>query len=140
MSERRAYEIPEGASPEVRAWIERAQARLDYFAGQPKYRAAYEREGLELMQHNTLLSERHAEGHAEGRAEGHAEGRAEGLSEGLAKGLSKGRTEGRTEGLAEGRAIMLIASIAGMRELALTDEQIIQALKLTPDEVDTYLK
>ena len=70
MSQHRAYEIPPGASPEARKWIEQAQARLDYFAGQPEYRHAYEREVLELMQHNTLLSERHAEGRAEGLAEG----------------------------------------------------------------------
>jgi hypothetical protein len=120
MNERRTYEIPEGASPEARQWIERAQARLDYFAGQPEYRQAYEREILELMQHNTLL--------AEGRAEGLAEGRAEGLA------------EGRSEGLAEGRHTMLLKSIEGIREIGLTDEQITQALKLTPDEVGTYLK
>ena len=35
---------------------------------------------------------------------------------------------------------MLLKSIEGMREIGLTDEQITQALKLTSDEVGTYLK
>ena len=123
MSQPRTYEIPPGASPEARKWIEQAQARLDYFAGQPEYRHAYEREVLELMQHNTLLSERHAEGLEEGRAEG----------------LEEGHARGHAEGHAEGRSAMLSTSVAGMRELGLTDQQITQALKLTPDEVDIYL-
>ena len=53
--------LPKRSSPsyvsakETRRCIEQAQARLDLFAAKPEYRSAYEREVLEMMEHNTQL-------------------------------------------------------------------------------------
>ena len=115
MTELPTYDIPEGASPEARKWIERAQSRLQYFAGKPEYRQAYELEILERMQHNTLMAERLEEGRAEGKAEGLAEGKA------------------------KGRSAMIKVSVVNMRKLGLSDQQIKLSLQLTLEETKLYL-
>ena len=66
-SQRQRYQIPPGVSEETRRCIEQAQARLDLFAAKPEYRSAYEREVLEMMEHNTQLENSFNEGREEGR-------------------------------------------------------------------------
>ena len=112
------YHIPEGASPEVRQWINQAQKRLERFAALPEQRLAYERELLELMEHNTLIKKSHQEGIEEGEARGRAEGEA----------------RGRAEGEARGRANTLKTVITRLRISGMDDETIIQSLQLTSEE------
>ena len=71
--QRQRYQIPPGVSEETRRCIEQAQARLDLFAAKPEYRSAYEREVLEMMEHNTQLENSFEEGLAEGEARGRVE-------------------------------------------------------------------
>ena len=54
--------IPAGVSEETRLNIERAQARLDLFAGRPEHRSAYEEELILMMDHNTRIESSFEEG------------------------------------------------------------------------------
>ena len=113
------YHLPKNVSKEARAWIQRAQERLERFAAHPEQRSAYEHELLERINHNTLMYEHHEEGFSEGKAEGIAEGEA--------------------RGEAKARAELITQSIEGLRNAGLTDQVIAQSLKLTPDEIKRYL-
>ena len=66
-TERPRYLIPAGVSEETRRNIERAQARLDLFAGRPEHRSAYEEEVILMMDHNTRIENSFEEGREEGR-------------------------------------------------------------------------
>ena len=61
--------VHQQASSEVKKWIEEAHARLEYFAGQPDQREAYEQEFLNILDHNTAANFNYNEGKAEGKAE-----------------------------------------------------------------------
>ncbi len=67
------------------------------------------------------LKEGFSKGHALGLAAGHAQGLAEGHTEGHAKGHAKGRAEGRAEGITN--------LVSTLRELNISDNQIIEKLK-----------
>ena len=104
------------ASSEVKKWIEEAHARLEYFAGQPNQREAYEQEFLNILDHNTAVNFNYNEGKAEGKAEGLAEGEA------------------------KSRATLLPFSIQGLQARGMSTENIIKTLQLTPQEQALYLK
>ena len=128
--------IPEGVSDETRSYIERAQERLEFFAARPELKRAYERELLEHIEFNSLVHQREQEGFEAGEAKGRAEGEAIGRAEGEAKG----RVEGRAEGEAKGRAEMIAKSLPRLRAAGLEDEQIIEILGLSAEEVERLLK
>ena len=131
------------ASAEVKKWIEEAHQRLEYFAGQPDQREAYEQELMLILDHNTSVKQHHEDGFMEGKAEGLAEGKVEGLAEGTAEGLAEGKVEGLAEGekkgKAEGRAAVLALSIQALRASGLRDEEISSKLELTKQERESYL-
>jgi len=120
------------ASSEVKKWIEEAHARLEYFAGQPNQREAYEQEFLNILDHNTAVNFNYNEGKAEGLAEGEAKG--------LVKGKAEGLAEGEVKGKAEERATLLPFSIQGLQANGMSTENIIKTLQLTPQEQALYLK
>ena len=64
------YIVPEDASEETKLWIAQAQERLNLFAGRPEYRAAYEHELLNMIDHNSSLENSYQRGREEGREEG----------------------------------------------------------------------
>ena len=61
------YIVPEDASEETKQWIAQAQERLNLFAGRPEYRAAYEHELLNMIDHNSSLENSYQRGREEGR-------------------------------------------------------------------------
>ena len=71
------------------------------------------------------------EGLEQGRAQGHAQGLAEGRAEGRVQGLA----EGRAEGLAEGRAERDKEIARKMREMGMSNEQIVLATGLTEEQI-----
>ena len=103
------YLIPAGVSEETRLNIERAQARLDLFAGRPEHRSAYEEELILMMDHNTQIESSFEEGREEGREEGIAIGEARRL-----------------------QAMALV--VKSMRRLGVDDDEIASSLNLTAEE------
>jgi predicted transposase/invertase (TIGR01784 family) len=67
--------------------------------------------------------------------EGERKGRAEGRKEGRAEGRAEGRKEGRAEGRAEGRKEGLILAARQMRRLGVPDQDIINSLHITPEDL-----
>ena len=110
------YFIHEDASEGAKRWVKEAQNRLELFANLPNQREAYERELLNLLDHNTLIKEKEEEGYRLGKVEGKAEGKA------------------------EERAKLLVYSIQGLRHSGLSDAEIIAKLNLSPKEITQYLK
>ena len=128
--------VHEQASSEVKKWIEEAHARLEYFAGQPDQREAYEQEFLNILDHNTAVNFNYNEGKAEGLVEGEAKGLVKGKAEGLAEGEAKGLVKGE----AKSRATLLPVTIQALQANGTSNEDIIKTLQLTPQEQALYLK
>ena len=120
-SQRQRYQIPPGVSEETRRCIEQAQARLDLFATKPEYRSAYEREVLEMMEHNTQLENSFEEGREEGREEGIAIGEAR-VAEKMKLAAEK-----------------IKLAVESLRRAGVDDEQIASSLNLNADERATLM-
>ena len=118
------YFVHQDASDEVKRWIKEAQERLEYFAGQPDQREAYEQELMYILDHNTAIKQHQEEGFIEGKAEGLAEGKAEGL----------------VEGKSEGRASLIPTFIQVLRAGGMSDHDIGIKLNLSEEEHQIYLK
>lgn len=114
------YFVHKEASDEVKRWIEEAQERLEYFAGQPEQREAYEQELMYILDHNTAVKQHQEEGFIEGKAEGLAEGKAEGKT--------------------EGRASLIPTFIQVLRAGGMSDHDISIKLNLSEEEHQIYLK
>ena len=106
-----SHKIPDGVSDETRGYIERAQERLEFFAARPELKRAYERELLEQIEFNSLVHQREKEGFEAGEVKGRAEGRAE----------------------------MIAQSLPKLRAAGLEDEQIIEILGLSAEEIEGLL-
>ena len=109
------YIVPEDASEETKQWIAQAQERLNLFAGRPEYRAAYEHELLNMIDHNSSLENSYQRGREEG----------------IALGEAKGREEGRINTLAP--------AVENLRRAGLDDDTIAESLQLTPAEREALL-
>jgi predicted transposase YdaD len=114
------YFIHKDASAEVKKWLAEAQKRLEYFAGQPAQREAYEQELMFILDHNTAIKQHHEEGFIEGKAEGLAEGKAEGIS--------------------AGRASLLPSFIQTLKADGRSEEEICIKLGLSEEEQKLYFK
>jgi hypothetical protein len=104
------YIIPEDASEETKQWISQAQERLNLFAGRAEYRAAYEYELLNMIDHNSSLESSYQ------------------------RGREEGREEGLTLGEAKGRMSTLAPAVERLRRAGLDDDTIASSLLLTPAE------
>ncbi len=118
------YFIHKDASAEVKKWLAEAQKRLEYFAGQPAQREAYEQELMFILDHNTAIKQHHEEGFIEGKAEGLAEGKA----------------EGKAEGISAGRASLLPSFIQMLKASGRSEEEICTKLGLNKEEQKLYFK
>jgi hypothetical protein len=132
------YHIPDGASPEVRAWIEQAQERLERFAAMPEQRLAYERELLERLEHNSLIKRNRDEGLEEGIAIGEERGIAIGEERGIAIGEERGIAIGEAR-MAQKHLSSMKLAVESLRRAGLDDEEIARSLDLTDEERDALL-
>ena len=139
------YHIPDGASPEVRAWIEQAQERLERFAAMPEQRLAYERELLERLEHNSLIKQNRDEGLEEGIAIGEERGIAIGEERGEARGIAIGEERGIAIGeakvakMAQKHLDSMKLAVESLRKAGLNAGEIAQSLNLTDEECDVLL-
>jgi len=86
--------------------------------------------------------EREAEqrGEQRGRAEGREEGLQQGLQEGLQQGLQEGLQQGLQKGLQQGLRMKALAVAQELLALGLSVDMVVQATKLSREEVEALAR
>ena len=112
--------------------LKEAYARLQYCALPEKARKAYDAYLYDMHYQQDVIAAYDQAGWERGREEGEKKGR----EEGEAIGLEKGEAIGLEKGEAIGRKAKALAIARQMKQMGLSDAQILQATGLTADELE----